>query len=198
MTSLNRPTMHGLLPRTALTAGVFVCTAIAALALGAVLALAAPTDAHARTRHTVDHNADGSTTAHASVARSGPSGAVLRGRTASTDGQGNSSVSRRSAAVGAQGGTAVRQGSTTRSADGSASHSGAVAAQNAQGSLQSSGGATRNADGTVTQARTTTATSTATGNSVQAHSSYSQDSGLNRSATCYDASGTAMVCPHRP
>jgi hypothetical protein len=73
-----------------------------------------------------------------------------------------------------------------------------VSAQNAQGSLHSSGGATRNADGTVTQARTSTATSAATGNSVQAQSSYSKDSGLSRSATCYDASGTAMACPTRP
>ena len=109
-----------------------------------------------------------------------------------------SSVTRRSAAVGAQGGMAVRQGSTTRNADGSASHSGAVSAQNAQGSLQSSGGVTRNADGTVTQARTSTATSAATGNSVQAQSSYSKDTGLSRSATCYDASGAAMACPPRP
>src|SRR3989344_4498890 len=99
---------------------------------------------------------------------------------------------RRGAAVGARGGVAARQGSTTRSVDGSASHSGTVSAQNAQGSLHSSGGASRNADGSVEQARSTTATSR------QTQSSYSKGSGLSRSATCYDASGTAMACPTRP
>ena len=182
----------------ALAAGAYLFSALAALGPGAVVALATQAEAQARTRHHVEHNADGSTTAHTGVARSGPNGALLRGRNATTDGQGNASVTSRSAALGAQGGVAVRQGSTTRNADGSASHSGSLSAKNAQGSLQSSGGATRNADGTVTQARTTTATSAATGNSVQAQSSYSKDTGLGRSATCYDASGTAMACPTRP
>jgi hypothetical protein len=198
MPLLPRPADPDLLQRPVLAAGVFVFSALAALGLSAVLTLAAPAEVQARTRHSVEHNADGTTTAHTGVARSGPNGAVLRGRTATADGQGNASVSSRGAAVGAQGGVAVRQGSTTRSADGSASHSGTVSAQNAQGSLQSSGGATRNADGSVTQARTSTATSAATGNSVQTQSSYSKDSGLSRSATCYDASGTAMACPARP
>lgn len=198
MPLLPRPADPDLLQRPALAAGVFVFSALAALSLSAVLTLAAPAEVQARTRHSVEHNADGSTTAHTGMAHSGPNGAVLRGRTATADGQGNASVSSRGAAVGAQGGVAVRQGSTTRSADGSASHSGTVSAQNAQGSLQSSGGATRNANGTVTQARTSTATSAATGNSVQTQSSYSKDTGLSRSATCYDASGTAMACPTRP
>lgn len=198
MTPLNRPTVHDLLQRPAMAAGVLMLSASMAVLLAALLALAAPADANARTHRSVEHHADGSTTAHTGVARSGPNGAVLRGRTATTDGQGNGSVTSRGAAMGAQGGMAVRQGSTTRNADGSASHSGAVSAQNAQGSLQSSGGATRNADGTVTQARTSTATSAATGNSVQTQSSYGKDTGLARSATCYDASGTAMPCPTRP
>lgn len=198
MPLLPRLTDPDLLQRPALAAGVFVFSAFAALGLSAVLTLAAPAEVQARTRHSVEHNADGSTTAHTGVARSGPNGAVLRGRTVTTDGQGNASVSTRGAAVGAQGGVAVRQGSTTRSADGSASHSGSLSAQNAQGSLQSSGGATRNGDGSVTQARTSTATSAATGNSVQTQSSYSKDTGLSRSATCYDASGAAMGCPTRP
>jgi len=182
-----------MLPRSAV-----LLSAIATLGLSAGLALAAPAEAQARARHRVEHHADGSTASHTGVARSGPNGTVLRGRTATTDGQGNASVTRRGAAVGTQGGVAVRQGSTTRNADGSASHSGSLSAQNAQGSLQSSGGATRNADGTVMQARTSTATSAVTGNSVQTQSSYSQDSGLSRSATCYDASGAAMACPTRP
>ncbi|ODS67046.1 MAG: hypothetical protein ABS37_01650 [Acidovorax sp. SCN 65-108] len=172
-------------------------TLLAAFAVAALL-LSTASEANARTRRVVEHNADGSATAHTGVARSGPNGAMLRGRTATIDGQGNGSVTRRGATVGAQGGMAVRQGSTTRSADGSASHSGTVSAQNAQGSLHSSGGGSRNADGSVEQARSTTATSAATGNRVQTQSSYSKDSGLSHSATCYDASGTAMACPTRP
>src|SRR3989344_2859249 len=78
------------------------------------------------------------------------------------------------------------------------SHGATVPAQKPQGSLHSGGGASRNADGSVEQARSTTATSAATGNSVQTQSSYSKGSGLSRSATCYDASGTAMACPTRP
>lgn len=203
MPLLPHPADNDLLPSPALAAGVLVLPALATLGLSAVLALAAPTEAQARTRRSVEHKIDGSTgsqtgVAHTGVARSGPNGVMLRGRTATTDGQGSGSVTSRGAAVGAQGGVAARQGSTTRSADGSASHSGTVSAQNAQGSLHSSGGAARNADGSVTQARTSTATSGATGNSVQAQSSYSQASGLSRNATCYDASGTAMACPTRP
>ena len=174
MPLLTRPADPDLLQRPVLAAGVFVFSALTALGLSAVLALAAPAEAQARSRHSVEHNADGSTgpqtgVAHTGVARSGPNGAVLRGRTAATDGQGNASVTSRGVAAGAQGGVATRQGSTTRSADGS-----------------------------VTQARTSTATSAATGNSVQAQSSYSQASGLSRSFTCYDASGTTMACPVRP
>lgn len=198
MPSITRPAEHGLLQRPVLAAGVFVFSAFTALGFSAVLALAAPADAQARTRHSVEHNTDGSTTARTGVARSGANGTVLRGRTATADGQGNASLTSRGVAVGAQGGMATRQGSTTRSADGSASHAGTMSAQGVQGSLQSSGGATRSIDGTFTQARSTTATSAATGHSVQAQSSYSKDNGLSRSATCHDASGTAMACPTRP
>src|SRR3989344_1270007 len=154
MPLLPHPADNDLLPSPALAAGVLVLPALATLGLSAVLALAAPTEAQARTRRSVEHNADGSTTTHTGVARSGPNGAMLRGRT--------------------------------------------VPPQKAQGSLHSSGGASRNADGSVEQARSTTATSAATGNSVQTQSSYSKGSGLSRSATCYDASGTAMACPTRP
>src|SRR3989344_3069471 len=189
MPLLPHPADNDLLPSPALAAGVLVLPALATLGLSAVLALAAPTEAQARTRRSVEHNADGSTTTHTGVARSGPNGAMLRGRTATTDGQGNGSVTRRGATVGAQGGVAARQGSTTRSVDGSSSH---------RGTRHGGGGGSRNADGSVEQARSTTATSAATGNSVQTQSSYSKGSGLSRSATCYDASGTAMACPTRP
>ena len=59
-----------------------------------------------------------------------------------------------------------------------------MAAQGDRGTLQSTGAATRSADGSVTQGRTTTATSATTGNSVQTSS--------------FDASGAPMACPARP
>ena len=80
MPLLTRPADPDLLQRPALAAGVFVFSALTALGLSAVLALAAPAEAQARTRHSVEHNADGSTATHTGVARSGPNGAVLRGR----------------------------------------------------------------------------------------------------------------------
>ena len=57
-----RPDAIDLLQRPALAAGVFVLSALGAIALSAVLTLAAPTTAHARARHVVEHGADGSTT----------------------------------------------------------------------------------------------------------------------------------------
>ena len=143
---------------------------MAALAVGALLLLAA-SDASARSRHTVEHNADGSTTARTPVVRAAPGGGgVLRGRSVNTDGQGHGSVRSGAAVVGPNGATAVRQGQSARNADGSASHSSAMAAQGDRGTLQSTGAATRSADGSVTQGRTTTATSATTGNSVQTSS----------------------------
>lgn len=126
-------------------------------------------DANARTRRVVEHGADGSTTARTGAAVVGPHGTA-----------------------------AVRQGQSTRNADGTASHRSAIAAQGDRGTLQSSGTATRSADGSVTQGRTTTATSAATGNSVQASSTYNPDTGRTRSASCFDASGAPMACPARP
>ena len=156
------------------TAPVATCSAmlLAALAV-AVLVLLAASDASARSRHTVEHNADGST----GVVRAAPGGGgVLRGRSVNTDGQGHGSVRSGAAVVGPNGATAVRQGQSARNADGSASHSSAMAAQG----------------------RTTTATSATTGNSVQTSSSYNADIGRTRSASCFDASGAPMACPARP
>ena len=71
-------------------------------------------------------------------------------------------------------------------------------AESAKGSVASAGSATRSADGAVTQNRTTTATSAASGNSVQSTTSYNKDSGRTRTTTCYDAAGATIACPARP
>ena len=180
------------------TAGATRATQLAALAVAALL-LSAAHDANARTRRGVDPNADGSTTARTGVARAAPGGGgVLRGRSVTTDGQGHGSVRSGAAVAGPNGATAVRQVQSARNADGTARHSSAIAAQGDRGTLQSTGAATRIADGSVTQGRATTATSASTGNSVQASSSYNKDTGLTRNASCFDASGAAMACPARP
>ena len=93
------------------TAPVATCRAmlLAALAV-AVLLLLAASDASARSRHTVEHNADGSTTARTGVVRAAPGGGgVLRGRSVTTDGQGHGSVRSGAAVVGPNGATAVRR-----------------------------------------------------------------------------------------
>ena len=133
------------------TAPVATCRAMLLAALAAaVLLLLAASDASARSRHTVEHNADGSTTDRTGVVRAAPGGGgVLRGRSVTTDGQGHGSVRSGAAVVGPNGATAVRQGQSARNADDSASHSSAMAAQGDRGTLQSTGAATRSADGSV-------------------------------------------------
>jgi hypothetical protein len=101
-------------------------------------------------------------------------------------------------ADGGNGGSAARAGKTTIAADGSATHQSGVVAQSAKGSVESSGGATRDAAGNVTQARSSTVTSATTGNTMNTSSSYSKDTGVTRSASCYNASGVSIACPTRP
>jgi len=95
---------------------------------------------------------------------------------------------------GPNGGIGARAGTTTVNADGSASHRSGLQASGSRGSIQSSGSATRDASGNVTQSRSTSATNAVTGNSVQSSSSYNSATGLTRSATCYNASGAVIAC----
>lgn len=166
--------------------------------LGAALLVAGfatTTDAEAASRRVVRPNLAGGTTATAAVVRQGPyGGGIVRGRAVATDGQGNATTVRGGTARGPNGGTASRTGTNTRNADGSATHQSSLSASGSQGSVQSSGSASRDASGNVTQSRSTSATNAATGNSVQSSSSYNQDTGLTRSATCYNASGAVIAC----
>jgi len=95
---------------------------------------------------------------------------------------------------GPYGGYAARAGATSFQPDGSASHHGRMSAVGARGAVTSSGSATRDAAGHVTQSRSTTATSALTGNTLQRSTSYSSDGGLTRSATCYSAAGAVIPC----
>ena len=85
----------------------------------------------------------------------------------------------------------------TQGADGSVLHQSGVKASGSRGSVNSTGGYTRNADGTLSQNRNTGITNAATGNSYQGSTSYDASNGLSRSATCYNAAGDVIACPSR-
>lgn len=176
--------------RLATRSAALVCLTLA------TLALAAPA-AHAERLRFAHQNAEGGVTrgfgaAHAGQAASGARGHVLR-----TDGQGNGSVTSGAAVSTANGGQFKRAGHTTRSADGSMQHDSGFTGSNGKGSVQSQGSATRDAQGDVTQNRTTSATSASTGNSAVSTSSYSKDGGFEHSVNCFDANGAAMNCPKK-
>ena len=119
-------------------------------------------------------------------------------RVVRTDGQGDASVVSAGAVRGPNGASAARAGTTTRNADGSATHRSGFEAQGAKGSVESVGSATRAADGSVTQSRTTSATNAATGNSATTTGSYSPETGRTRTTTCYNAAGASVACPGKP
>ncbi len=168
-----------------------------ALALAmATLVAAAPAGAY--TRHVVHGNAEGGKTATTVAGHEGPEGGVAgRARVTRSDGQGNVTTTGGSAFRGPNGAKGARAGTTTVNADGSASHTSGFAASGSKGSVASKGSATRDAAGDVDQTRTTTATSATTGNSVKATESYNSETGVTRSATCYNASGATIACPTR-
>lgn len=124
-------------------------------------------------------------------------GGYDHGRSVSGDGQGDVTSTRGTAFRGPDGGTGTRYGRNTRNADGSASHESGFQGSNARGSIQSDGSASRSADGTVEQSRTTTATSAATGNTRTVDESYNKTDGYSRSASCTDASGNSIPCSSR-
>lgn len=167
------------------------------LAAAAALMLATALPAEAGRLATAHRNAEGGVTAARGAARAGDAGEMARGRRIVTDGQGNAAVTSGAAVDGAQGGRFRRAGRTTRAADGSVRHDSGMTASNAKGSVESAGHLDRDADGQVTQNRTTTATSAATGNSVQRDTSYSKDTGVHRTTTCFDAGGAAITCPSK-
>lgn len=167
--------------------------AICATLLATSLAAA---DAQAAHRTVVRQNAEGGVTATEAMGRRGPNGAgVRRARGVATDGAGNATARSAAAVRGPNGGMARRAGSTQVNSDGSATHQSNVQATGAHGStVQSSGSATRSADGSVTQSREASATNARTGNSVRSSVSYDSNTGVSRSATCYDASGAVIAC----
>jgi hypothetical protein len=116
------------------------------------------------------------------------------------------------AARGAQGGLAARSGATVQGNRGLAARQQAVVADgqgnvNANGSAgfatqngshgTSTGSYTHNADGTASAGRSTTATNGNTGVTLDASTTYTQGSGVSRSASCKDAAGNTVACGSR-
>jgi hypothetical protein len=95
------------------------------------------------------------------------------------------------------GGRAARGSTTTVNPDGSATRRSGFAAESAQGGVVTSqGSSTLNADGTYSGSRSTEATG-AQGGTYQGSTTYNSETGVTRSATCTDPSGTVVPCPRQ-
>lgn len=168
----------------------------AALILGSICSAALLTTlpAHAGRFRAAHANADGGVTRSFGAAHAGEAASGARGHRLVTDSQGNAQYTSGAVVNTANGGSFKRAGRTTRSADGSAAHASGFSASGANGTVQSSGSASRDPDGQITQSRSTTATSATTGNTVTSTTSYSSDGGREHSVSCFDASGAAIAC----
>jgi hypothetical protein len=127
------------------------------------------------------------------VVRNGKGGMAAAGSV-----NGNTWARGRSVTTSETGATTVKRGGGFKGANGatgSATRSGRFAASGANGSVDSSGSATRNADGSYSGNRSTTATNKATGNTYNGSTTYDSTNGVSRSATCTDAMGNSIACP---
>lgn len=142
-------------------------------------------------------NPAGGTTAGINRHISGENGGLTQRRVIRSDGEGNGRVSSGGTFHGPNGAVGGRAGTTTFSSDGSAQHQSGMAVSGSQGSVKSTGSATVDANGNVTQSRDTSVTNATTGNSYQGSTSYNSSTGVTHSATCYDGSGNVIACPSR-
>jgi hypothetical protein len=138
-------------------------------------------------------NSAGGVTGGSTRGRVGQHGAVGRTSGVVTDGQGNVEAG---GARGFQAPNAQASGSRrfSRDADGSLQRNSNASGSGLRGSYDSTGNLTRDADGQVNGERQTEATGIE-GNSYSGSTTYSGDDGVNRSTTCYDASGQVVSCP---
>ena len=176
-------------------------TSLRILSLGLVLAMsgltaAFPVSADRVTRFERDNPAGG-TTAGVNRYRNGENGSLAQRRVIRSDGAGNARAVSGSAFRTPGGGSGARGATTYYGADGTVQHQSGVKASGSRGSVNSTGGYTRNADGTLSQNRNTGITNAATGNSYQGSTSYDASNGLSHSATCYNAAGDVIACPSR-
>jgi hypothetical protein len=176
-------------------------THIRILTLGLVLSMSglaatfpAPADRFTRFER---GNPQGGSTAGVNRYRSGENGSFAQRRVIRSDDSGNARATSGSAFRTPNGGNGVRGATTYYGADGSVQHKSGVNANGSRGSLNSTGGYTRSADGTLSQERNTGITNAATGNSSQGSTSYDASNGVSHGATCYNAAGDVIACPSR-
>jgi hypothetical protein len=114
------------------------------------------------------------------------------------DGQGNVHGAAGNGFSTAAGGQGLRTSKFNRSADGSlaASNNASVTTANG-GSAERNGSFSRSTDGTASGWRDTTVTNASTGVTFNGSTSYTQGSGVSRSASCKDASGNTVSCGSR-
>ena len=138
-------------------------------------------------------NSAGGTTAVRGGGMAGANGGrFARGGAVSTDGQGNAVGGSAQAFQGPNGAYGGRAGGFSKSADGSVTHESGGAMVGQYGSASSSGSFQRNADGTYSGGRSTSAQIDDVG-SYEGSTTY-QNGQLSHQGTCYNASGAVVNC----
>jgi hypothetical protein len=130
------------------------------------------------------------------TAAQGPNGSTVRGRGAKKDADGSVTTGRARVTTTATGDAAGVVSTTTVNPDGSANRRSARGATGAAGSYSSGSDVTRNADGTWSGGRSSTATSNSTGTTYNGTTQIDPATGKPvRSASCTDAAGVVIACP---
>lgn len=161
-----------------------------AIAFGASL-LAASVAAEDRPNRTRTSGANGTVTAI-----QGEKGSGARARGAKRNSDGSVTAASGGAFQTANGARGARASTTTVNPDGSGTRVSEAAASGPAGSASTSSDVTRNADGTFSGGRTSTATSTSTGNTYNGSTQIDPATGQPvRTATCTDSAGTVIACP---
>jgi hypothetical protein len=126
----------------------------------------------------------------------GPNGGTIRGRQTVQNADGSVTTASGRAFRTANGGKGYRAGTTTVNPDGSANRRSSAAANGPRGSAATSSNVTRNADGSYSGGRSTTATRASTGNTYNGSTQIDPATGKPvRTATCTNASGAVIACP---
>jgi hypothetical protein len=126
----------------------------------------------------------------------GTNGSIVRGRGVVSNADGSVTTKRGAGYKTTAGGKGYRASSKTVNPDGSANRRSAAGFNGPRGSGSTSSDVTRNADGSYSGGRSTTATSAATGNTYTGSTQIDPATGKPvRSATCTNASGAVIACP---
>jgi hypothetical protein len=131
------------------------------------------------------------------TATQGPNGGgAIRARGVHRNADGSVQRGAASAIRTPNGGRAARASTTTVNPDGSARRQSTASGSGVRGSASTSSDVTRNADGTYSGGRTTTATSNSTGNTYNGSTQIDPATGRPvRTASCTDAAGNTIACP---